>query len=156
MKKIVFTFVLSIAGFLSVKAQHSNTASQRISLMVRNTMRLNISAGTVPERVFNNSVYMNGETILKESVFQIRSNLPWIITVSTGNSIFNNSSKISPSFLGVHLKGGTGFLPVINSSTSIMVGGQGSGNFNVNYKPLPGFNYRAERIYNVSIIYSQQ
>jgi hypothetical protein len=58
--------------------------------------------------------------------------------------------------LGVHLTGGTGFLPVTNSSTSIMVGGQGSSNFNVNYKPLPGYNYRAHRIYNVSIIYSQQ
>jgi hypothetical protein len=154
MKRTMFTFVFFIGFFVSANSQRSATSSQSISLMLQNTMQLNITP--VSNILHQPHVYIKGDPVIRTSVFQVRSNHAWTVTINTAKNIFTGPGKSSSSLLGVHLNGATGFSTLSNTATSIKVGGHRNGIFNIDYSMLPGFNNRTQRIYNVSIIYSQQ
>jgi hypothetical protein len=155
MKNILFTIALIITGLASANAQTSATASQTVTLVLKNTISINITSATGTDFSFDNTTaYSNGITNANASTLEVKSNRPWAVSVKTATANFSGPAATMPaSVLGVRLNGGTNFSSLSTTATDLTSGGRGVGSFSVDYKAAPGYNYDAGT-YTISVVYT--
>jgi len=155
MKNILLTIALIITGLVSANAQTSATASQTVTLILKNTISINITSATGTDFSFDNTTeYSNGITNTNASTLEVKSNRPWAVSVKTATANFSGPAATMPaSVLGVRLNGGTNFSALSTTATSLTNGGRGVGSFSVDYKAAPGYTYDAGT-YTISVVYT--
>ncbi len=158
MKKIIFSAAIILAGLISAKAQTSATATQTVTLILKNAISIDITSATGTSFTFDNTdEYHNGETNANASTFSVKSNRPWAVTVNTTTANFSGpaapSATMPSSVLGVRLNGGTSFTSLSTTAASLTSGGRGNGSFSVDYKATPGYSYDAGT-YTISVVYT--
>ncbi|MEJ7740676.1 MAG: hypothetical protein WKF97_24940 [Chitinophagaceae bacterium] len=158
MKKVIFSIAIILSGLISLKAQTSATASQTVTLILKNAISINITSATGTNFTFNNSdEYLNGETNASATTLQVQSNRPWAVTVKTTSANFSGpaapAAPMPSSVLGVRLNGGTTFAALSTTATALTSGERGNASFSVDYKATPGFTYDAGT-YAISVVYT--
>jgi hypothetical protein len=158
MKKLTLITVALFAGFFTVNAQSSATASQVVTLTLKNSIDIEITAAPGTDFTFTSTDdYKNGLTNTNASTLRVKSNRPWAVTVASATANFNGPAVPSPvmpsTVLGVRLNGGSSFKPVSTTATSLNSGTRGENDFNIDYNANPGFIYDAGT-YTISVVYT--
>src|SRR5688572_10165411 len=98
MKNILLTIALIITGLVSANAQTSATVSQTVTLVLKNTISINITSATGTDFSFDNtSEYSNGITNVNASTLEVKSNRPWAVSVKTATANFNGPAATMPA-----------------------------------------------------------
>lgn len=158
MKKITLIAVALLASIITVHAQSSATASQVVTLTLKNSIDIEITAATGTDFTFSaTSDYQNGLTNTNASSLRVKSNRPWAVTVASATANFSGPAAPSPAMpstvLGVRLNGGSSFTALSTTEKSLTSGARGIENFSIDYNANPGFAYDAGT-YTISVVYT--
>jgi hypothetical protein len=156
MKTVILTIAIVIAGAISLNAQTTSaTVSQTVTLVLKNTISIDLTSASGNNFTFDNTdSYSNGLINANASTFQVKSNMPWALTVKTASANFNGTITTMPSsVLGVRLSSASNFATLSTAAVSLTSGARGMASFNVDYKAAPGFNYEAGT-YSISVVYT--
>jgi hypothetical protein len=158
MKKITLIAVALFAGFFTVNAQTSSTASQVVTLTLKNSIDIEITAAPGTDFTFaSTNDYKDGLTNTNASSLRVKSNRPWAVTVASATANFSGpaapSTSMPSTVLGVRLNGGSTFNALSTAGKSLTSGLRGVQSFNVDYNANPGFAYDAGT-YTLSVVYT--
>ncbi len=158
MKKVILSAAIVLTALISLNAQTTATASQTVTLILKNAISIHLSSATGTNFSFNNTNdYQNGATNAAAAVFQVSSNRPWAVSVKTTSANFSGpaapAATMPASVLGVRLTGGSNFSSLSPIATTLTSGGRGIESFSVDYKATPGYIYDAGT-YTISVVYT--
>jgi len=152
-------FILSIAIIFTAifaNAQTTATATQTVTLILKNCISINLTSATGNNFAFENTDnYANGVTNNNASAFEVKSNRPWAVTVATATATFSGpaASAMPSTVLGVRINGATNFAALSTTAAPVTNGGRGIASFNVDYKANPGYTYDAGT-YTINVVYT--
>jgi hypothetical protein len=158
-------YMLSLLCFVSIKGmgQFSFNGSINSAVSIQSVMALSITNNASPAITFTNTQYGNGYTISNFNTFDIKSNLPWKLSVSAATPNFSASgtyasSNMPASVVGVVKSGQSPFIQLSSTDQVLATGNRGNtsslGNsFNMDFTANPGYNY-GPGIYSLTIVYT--
>jgi hypothetical protein len=160
MKNITLTIAIILGSLITVNAQTSSsaTATQTVTLILKNAISINITSATGNNFAFENtSDYANGLVNTNATGLEVKSNRPWAVTVNTTTANFSGpaapAAAMPASVVGVRLNGGAAYTNLSTTAASLTTGGRGIGSFSVDYKANPGYTYDAGT-YTISVVYT--
>lgn len=125
-------------------------------------MALSVTSNSSPVITFNNSQYSNGYTVSGFNTFNIKSNVPWRLSVASATPYFGASgtgasSNMPASVISV-AKSGQSFVSLTTTPQTLATGNRGSaakpGNsFNMDFQANPGYNF-GPGIYTLTLLYT--
>jgi hypothetical protein len=156
MKRLFLIGFVFLGCLASGNAQSVN--NQTVTLTLQNAITLSISSATCTSFLFNDTDdYTNGITNTNASIFEVKSNRSWAVTVKSAAASFTGpaapAATMPASVLGVRLNGGSSFISLSTSTASLKTGSRGISSFNVDYNASPGFIYDAGT-YSLSVVYT--
>lgn len=157
MKKVIIA-IASFVVFTSATNAQTTTANttQTVTLNLQNQIDLSINSATGTSFTFaSTGDYASGLTNTGASVFQVRSNRPWAVTVKAAAATFSGptGNAMPADKLGIRLTGGTTFTQLATTNASLTTGARGTQSFTVDYRANPGFDYDAGT-YTLGVVYT--
>jgi hypothetical protein len=130
---------------------------------IQSVMAVSITNNASPTINFTNAQYATGYTISNFNTFNIKSNQPWRLSVSSATPNFSASgtyasNNMPASVIGVVKSGQSPFMPLSSTDQVMATGNRGTagttGNsFNMDLTANPGYNY-GPGIYTLTIVYT--
>ena len=156
------TYVFTIQLQLNAGGSVSN-ATFNVTVNVQSVLSIALQQNSSSSITFASSTdYTNGMTLNNFHSLQVRSNVPWLVSV-TAPSYFTPASQgadanMPSSIMGIKASTASSFLPLSTSAQTIKTGIAGdisaSGNTsNFDMRFHPSYNYSAG-IYNISLTYT--
>lgn len=135
-----------------------------ITLTVQTILSVSLVQNQSATLNFNSSAaYANGIAVNNFHTSQIRSNIPWLMSVASASAFFTPgsagaSTNMPCNIVGVRVNGGSNYIQLATTPATLRTGSAGnvtSGNNTTNYdvRFTPGWNYNPG-IYNLSITYT--
>ncbi|MGN6477687.1 MAG: hypothetical protein ACTHKV_10715 [Flavipsychrobacter sp.] len=154
----IFVFFVAVKG---IRAQSYTTVSGTIDISACMSLTITNLTGVVS---FNDaSDYTSGITITNAATIAVKSNVSWLISISTQSANFQAmsggaSTNMPASVLQIRRNGTTSYLTMSTSSQTLKTGNKGdasvSGNtFNTDVNLNPGFSYNAGS-YNIGVLFT--
>lgn len=160
MQRILLYIILFFP--LPVLAQYAFNDDITSSVSIQTVMVLSVTSNSSLAITFNNSQYANGYTVSNFNTFNIKSNVPWKLSVASATPYFSasgtySSSDMPASVIGV-AKSGQSFVNLTTTPQLLATGNRGNnakpGNsFNMDFRANPGYNY-GSGIYTLTLLYT--
>lgn len=159
--KYLLTIFVFFAAIKGIRAQSYTTVSGTIDISACMSLTITNLTGVVS---FNDaSDYTSGITITNAATIAVKSNVSWLISISTQSANFQAmsggaSTNMPASVLQIRRNGTTSYLTMSTSSQTLKTGNKGdasvSGNtFNTDVNLNPGFGYNAGS-YNIGVLFT--
>ena len=162
MKKAVLILILNFCIQQSY-CQYSFSGTSESNVSISTVLGMTMTAGTSYNINFSTaSQIASGITVSNMNNFQVKSNMPWYLSVAAATPYFTGTGTYSSNNMPASIisVGVTGQTAVILSTTNqtLLLGNRGSytatGNtFSTNYTANPGFNYGPGN-YSITINYT--
>jgi hypothetical protein len=143
-------------------AQYSFNGNITSSVNIQNVMVLSVTSNAATVVTLNNTQYSNGYTMANFNTFNIKSNVPWRLSVASATPYFSASgtyasTNMPASVIGV-AKSGQPFVKLTTTPQLLASGNRGNsaktGNsFNMDFQATPGYNY-GPGIYTITLLYT--
>ena len=158
MKKLILSIAIILTASIALNAQTTATASQTVTLILKNAISINLTSAASSNFTFNTTDdYQNGQTNAAAAVLQVSSNRPWAVSVKTTTANFSGPAApavtMPSTVLAARLNGGTTYAALSTVATPLTSGGRGIESFSVDYKATPGYTYDAGT-YTISVVYT--
>lgn len=157
-------YILLLLCFVSTKGMgQSFNGTINPVVSIQPVMAFSITNNASSTINFTHAQYANGYTISNFNTFDIKSNLPWSISVSSATPVFSASgtyasNNMPASVIGVVKSGQSPFKQLASTDQVLATGNRGNtstpGNsFNMDLMANPGYAY-GPGIYSLTIVYT--
>jgi hypothetical protein len=158
MKKLFLAILLFVSTTIIVNAQNvgTPTATQPISIVIKNVFDMNLSSTTTRTFSFDNLTdYDNGVEVLNANTINYKTNKAWKVSVKALSADFTGgtSTTMPANVIKVRKNGAASYIAVSGVDQDLTSGSRGASNFNIDYKATPGYNYEAGT-YSVTMQYT--
>lgn len=148
MKKLLFAALLvSVSFFANAQNVGTATATQPISIVIKNVFDMNLSTTTTRSFSFDALTdYDNGIEALNANTINYKTNKAWKVSVKALSDNFSGGAGTTPmpsSVIGVRKNGSPAYIAVSNADQDLTTGARGASSFNIDYKATPGYSYEA-------------
>lgn len=159
-KTVMKTLIFSFAFFAIAASANAQTTTQSVSQVVtlnlQNQIDIAITNPTGTSFTFGSAAnYASGLTNVNASLFTVRSNKAWNVTVNAGAANFTSgaATTMPASVLGVRLTGVGNYSNLSTTAANLTSGSRGLGTFAIDYQANPGFNYDSGT-YTLNVVYT--
>lgn len=158
-------YLIILLALLFCKPAYSQSYNDVVpgTIIVSSIMSITVTNLTGTTNFTTSNDYANGKTISNYAAVAIKSNVLWVLSISSQSANFSPqstgaSTNMPASILGMRVNGTSNFLTMSTSSQTLKTGGRGNasypGNsFNMDADFDPGYGYNGG-VYTIGVLYT--